>query len=177
MKKRRSASFPARRVAWELKWLDKKMSSAFKTTLFGIASGLIWSLIAILLRAQFLFNPDESIFVVLLVGATTGVAVSFALKVPLMKFGKTGGVILGLIALPLGIFIFGFIFALFEMIAGSPESFNGTNGFNLITAFKTALYTTFLGCIYSCYLLPLAILTTIILRKVIRPENNLSLKH
>ena len=153
------------------------MSSAFKTTVFGIVSGLIWSLIAILLHAQFLFNPEESISIVLLIGAATGVAVSFALKVPLTKFGKTGSIILGVFALPLGIFIFGFLMAVFEMIAKSPENFNGTNDFNLITAFKTAFSATFLGCIYSCYLLPVAILTTIFLRKVIRPENNLSLKH
>jgi hypothetical protein len=146
------------------------MSSAFKTTLFGIISGLIWSLIAILLLAKFAFNPAEPIFVDLLIGAITGIAVSFTLKVPLMKFGKMGSVILGVLALPLGIFIFTFFTAIFEIITESYEP----NGFNLITA---VFLTTFLCLVYSYYFLPLSVLTTIILKKIISPKNNLSLKH
>ncbi|HZF00380.1 MAG TPA: hypothetical protein VE344_00630 [Methylomirabilota bacterium] len=148
------------------------MSSKFKITLFGIASGLIWSLIAILLHAQFLFSPHASIFVALLIGGITGVAVSFSLKAPLTKLGKWGSAILGLLAFPLGTFIFAFLFALFEMM------FGGTIDFNLSEPFIAGFFTAYLSAIYGFYLFPVAVLTTFILRMVIRSgNNNLSLKH
>ncbi|HVU26698.1 MAG TPA: hypothetical protein VHG71_03055 [Verrucomicrobiae bacterium] len=142
------------------------MNKTLKIILFGIVSGLIWSLISF--HSAFTEPDHQSILPILSIGIATGIAVSFTLKVPLAKCGMLWSLILGLLSFPLGAFIYGFLYMCFSMISEKD--------FSLITPFVAGFYGALTGVISFFYLFPVAVLTTFILRAVIR-SNNLSLKH
>jgi hypothetical protein len=151
------------------------MSNTIKTILFGIVSGLIWSLIVFPNPGDF-FGPSrqDSIFIVLSLGIATGIAVSFVLKAPLAKYGKLCGLSLGFLALPLAGVVFGFLFVLYAMLVGDFKVSLG----DFFSSLLFILYGALGFAKSKFYLLPVSILTTFLLRMVVRSgNNNLSLKH
>lgn len=143
------------------------MSITARVLTFGIISGLVWSL------ALFIFGGFSSVsetVKVLASGILSGILVSFALKTPLSKFGWFGVFVAGLISLPLGAFSFGFFEAVLEIVVGVITG--GTHDFNpfLIGSSFAAMSVANL---FALIFFPLAILTTFILRVVIRADRRL----
>jgi hypothetical protein len=129
--------------------------------MFGIVSGLIWSVVPGGLND--LFRSKESILV-FIAGAVTGLAVSLALKVPLTKFGRWWTLLLGLVSLPLGAFIFGVVFSLLNL----SDWLNGSQ-YGIFNSILIGGYYALLSVIsiFAIVLFPLAVLTTFTLRAVI----------
>ena len=140
------------------------MSSTAKAIIFGIFSGLVWSLVPGGLND--LFHSKESIFV-LVSGALTGVSVSLALKVPLTKFSRWWTLAFGLVSLPFGAFIFGVVFSILDF----TQWFSGSQ-YGFFTVFliggQYALFSVI--SLFAVFLFPLAVLTTFLLRAVIHPR-------
>jgi hypothetical protein len=100
-----------------------------------------------------------------LAGIFTGALVSFSLYKPLVRFGRCGTLLLGIIALPLGAFCFGFIFALVGMVTGDLGG-RATWASALYSGFLFAYMTAVCSCLswWGLILLPSALLTTYLLR-------------
>jgi hypothetical protein len=129
--------------------------------MFGIVSGLIWSVVPGGLND--LFRSKESILV-FIAGAVAGLAVSLALKVPLTKFGRWWTLLFGLFSLPLGAFIFGVVFSLLNL----SDWINGSQ-YGIFNSLLIGGYYALLSVIsiFAIVLFPLAVLTTFTLRAVI----------
>jgi hypothetical protein len=143
------------------------MSTNLRVVTFGIVSGLIWTLI--------LFHPNTSpsawssgrtvALTFYAVGIATGVAVSFALKVPLARCGLWCCLGLGFLALPFGAFIFELLFNFYFTIHLSIENLGA---FHPVAPFVLGFYGALWSVTAMYYLFPAAILTTFLLRVVIR---------
>jgi hypothetical protein len=137
--------------------------------MFGFISGLIWSIVPGLISGLFVYSLDETV-TVFASGALAGLLVSFALGTLLMRsnFGST--LAFGLLSLPLGAFAFGVFVSLVQWIAreftGVPYRFVADGFSPFETGFDYAVYSLFSS--FAFFLIPLAILTTFILRAVIR---------
>jgi hypothetical protein len=97
-------------------------------------------------------------------GDQTGIAVSLTLKTPLARFGRGWALFFGLASLPLGAFIFGVVFAILDVSQWLNGSQYGIFNVFLIGG-NYALFSVV--SIFTIFLLPLAVLTTFILRAVI----------
>jgi hypothetical protein len=137
------------------------MSTRAKVITFGITSGLIWSVVPGSLND--LFHSEESILVIT-AGALTGIAVSLALKVPLTKLGRWPTLLLGLLSLPFGAFIFGVIFSLLDLSNWLDGSQYGIFNVFLIGGYYALVSVV---SIFAVILFPLAVVTTFTLRAVI----------
>jgi len=135
------------------------MSTTARVLIFGVISGLIWSLALALQDGFDAVGADT-----LVPGILSGVLVSFALKTPLVKCGRLGTFIAGLLSLPLGAFLFGFLSALFAMLVGFL-----TGGIYDLHPLLSGLFcaAVSVASLFAFYLLPPAVLTTFLLRAVI----------
>ncbi|MEJ0089616.1 MAG: hypothetical protein WDM80_07730 [Limisphaerales bacterium] len=142
------------------------MSTTVKVIVFGVVNGLLWSLAPGGLNNLFL-SKDAAL--VCIAGMLTGIAVSLALKAPLTRFGRGWALIFGLVSLPLGAFIFGVIFSILDVSAW----LNGSQ-YGIFNVFLIGGYYALLSIIsiFAIILLPLAVLTTFILRSVIHSGKN-----
>ncbi|MDB6064699.1 MAG: hypothetical protein JWR26_907 [Pedosphaera sp.] len=143
------------------------MSTASRVLVFGVVSGMIWSVVPGTLSELFR-SPGETITVAAS-GALTGVLVSFTLRTLLSKSGRWGAFAFGILALPLGAFAFGVLISLVQWMV---KDFTGVayrfvaNGFSPFrSGFEYAVFSVI--SIFGCILLPLSILTTFLLRAVI----------
>jgi len=140
------------------------MNTTTRVITFGIISGLIWSVIAAVLSG---LNLGITVIVA---GILTGVSVSLALKSPLQTYGRWGGFVCGALSLPAGAFIFGVIISLVNMAA---SKITGSGDFPFIDPASNPVQTGVMYAVISVVslfvvaLLPLAVLTTFILRAVI----------
>ena len=134
------------------------MNTTVKVLVFGVASGLIWSLAPIILGDGFTSARETT--KVLVSGVSSGVLVSLALRTPLSKSGRLGAFIAGLLSLPLGAFLFGFLSSVVEMF---------TAGTFDLHPFLSGFYYAAMSVIsfFALYFFPLAVLTTFVLRAVI----------
>ncbi len=138
------------------------MKTNLKIMAFGLVSGLIWSLVAATLMELFdtpRETPTVEIATVIGSGVMAGVLTSFGMRVPLRKYGKPAAVMFGALSLPLGAFLFGALLSIAQWSvlgrALAPiERGLLFAGLSVITIFGVAL-------------LPLAILTTFLLRRVV----------
>ena len=138
------------------------MNTTRRVIIFGIVSGLIWSVIPGVLTE--LFQSGREAIEVTTAGLLTGIIISLVLKWPLKKFGKRTTLMMGLLSLPLGAFVFGLIFSVLHPSGG----FNaGQHGFSdaLQVAIEYAICSVI--SLFAIFLLPLAVLTTFALRRVI----------
>jgi hypothetical protein len=133
------------------------MSRAMKTILFGIASGLIWSILGGGLNAG-----SESVCV-FTAGTITGVIVSLVLKKFLVnsKWRKT--TVLGLLSLPLGAFVFGTLLTIFTETIQGPSD-----------AVYIGAYYAFMSVLVGFCYFPLSVCTTFLLRRIIYPDHKAS---
>ena len=139
------------------------MSTNLRVVTFGIVSGLIWSLI--IFHPNTLPSYGRTALAILAAGIVTGVAVSFALKVPLARRGLWCCLGLGFLALPFGAFVFEFLFNLYVSI---HLSLIGMEPFHFTAPFVLGYYGAIMSVTGMYYLFPVAILTTFLLRVVIR---------
>ena len=141
------------------------MSTNAKVIAFGITSGLLWVAFSF---GFVLFDSVKNFVLASFAGILSGLAVSFLLKVPLSKLGCWWTLFFGLIALPLGAFIFGIVFSIFNF----SEWLNGSQYgiFNaVLIGGDFALISVANVC--AIYLFPLAIITTFLLRAVIHSKH------
>jgi hypothetical protein len=139
------------------------MNTTLRVAIFGVVSGLVWSVI-VFHPSALLSSSAASALIVLATSIATGVAVSFALRFPLARSSWWLSVFFGLLALPLAALVYGFLFGLLcvvgqhggERQAGLP--------------FVYGFYGMFVSVISMYYLFPVAILTTLCLRVLIRGD-------
>jgi hypothetical protein len=141
------------------------MKTRTRVCIFGLIAGLIWSVIPGILLKE--FNSFTETIVVLVTGAITGFLVSIALYVPLEKFKSWAGfffgsLFFGIIALPLGAFLFGVLISIMEpALTGLPNYFNESFRPFSEGVFLAAMSTfSFYGIVF----LPLAMITTFFLK-------------
>jgi hypothetical protein len=134
------------------------MNTTTKVLVFGVVSGLIWSLVLIAFGDGFTSVRDTAD--ILVPGILTGVLVSFALKKPLSTLGRFGAFIAGLLSLPLGAFLFGFLGSIMEIISVGTVDLNP-----ILSGLFCAMVSVI--SIFAFYFFPPAIFTTFILRAVI----------
>jgi len=141
------------------------MSTAPKVIVFGIISGLIWSVMPGVLGL--LFSSSWESVLVLLAGMLTGIAVSSVLRVPLARCGRLQSLAVGLVALPFGAFVFGVFFTLLDILFGKLSTSQYITPFTPFTmGFVYAFFSV--QSLYGLVLFPLAILTTFLLWLVVR---------
>jgi hypothetical protein len=150
------------------------MSAPVRVLTFGIGSGLVWAIIAGVLDQ--LFVSAGEVVTVLASGVLSGVVVSFLLLVPLAKSGRWGGLVLGLLSLPLGAFAFGVLASAVQWVARESTGFTGrfiTSGFRPVgSGLELALLSII--SIFAFLLFPLAVLTTFLLRGIILSDRRLA---
>ncbi|HZM01381.1 MAG TPA: hypothetical protein VFC44_00020 [Candidatus Saccharimonadales bacterium] len=142
---------------------ERILSVPGRILLFGVSVGLLWSLAPGGLSLAF---EVSGIPTVLIASGLSGVAVSFALYKPLMKAGRVGAFFLGIIALPVGAFCFGLwdpvIYFITHGVSMAPSD---GSLMPLTLGVQYAVFSVITG--YAELLIPLALLTTFILRAVI----------
>ena len=139
--------------------------------MFGLLSGLLWSVVPGTLAN--LFDSGANVPATLIAGAIAGLITTAALASVVARFGRVLAVMLGLISLPTGAFIFGFAF---ELVAHSfPTLSSGDRQY--LPPWMLGLNYAVLSIIsiFAVGLFPLAVLTTLFLRRVMlagkKPEN------
>ena len=140
------------------------MSTNWRVTLFGIVSGLGWSLIVFRDDGLISLKNGET-YLLLTAGVAAALTLCFALKFPLARYGVFWATALGLLTFPVGAFLFGFIFALAAMIR---TQFTVGGEFVIMTPFAFGSMAVLLSIKGRYYLIPGAFLTTWLLRVVIR---------
>jgi hypothetical protein len=145
------------------------MNVTWKVIIFGVISGLIWSVIAGILCDLFQSNADG--VEVVIGGLLTGVIVSLSLKSFLRKVGKGLTLVIGLFSLPFGAFVFGLVFSMLHPSGAFVDSHYGISN-ALQVAVEYAILSVI--SIFAIFLLPLAVLTTFVLRQVVHSHNKIA---
>src|SRR5689334_6681125 len=86
------------------------MKSLLRVLAFGFVSGLLWSVVAGLLAD--LFSTRADVPATIVAGIIAGIVTSSVLALLVARFSRGLTIILGLLSLPLGAFLFGFALAL-----------------------------------------------------------------
>jgi hypothetical protein len=146
------------------------MATSARIALFGVLSGLLWS------AAPSCFIGTRSVGVFLLYALAaifSGVAVSFSLYRPLLRCGRWVSLVLGVVALPLGAFCFGFALALLGMATGDLAG-----RATVASPFYSGIFFAYMTAVCSCLswwgfiLVPSSLLTTWLLRLTILRRTN-----
>jgi len=142
------------------------MKALARVLAFGFVSGLLWSIVPGILAD--LFSTRADVLATIVAGVVSGVVTSAVLAQLVARFGRGLTIVLGLVSLPLGAFIFGFTLALIDRFLPVLTS---------RTRALTDPWTLGLNCallsVYSTFaigLFPLAVVTTLILRAYIVRE-------
>ena len=130
---------------------------------FGSLSGLTWSVVPGILDERFSNRADLP--AVLIAGLVSGIATSIALGAVVARTGRWLTVVLGLLSLPFGAFVFGFSLALLGKFL--PALTSGSRGFpepwNL--GFTYALLSVV--SVFAMGLFPLAVASTFLLKRFV----------
>jgi hypothetical protein len=147
------------------------MKTAFKTVLFGATAGALWSAVPGTLSE--LFRSTGETLSVIATGVITGVLVSLIVWSVFLVLGGRGTLLLGVISLPLGAFLFGILISavhvVIKMATGTAYRFAQYNFDPLNAGLNYALGS--LLSVFVLGLLPLAVFTTWCLQTVILPTN------
>ncbi len=92
------------------------MNTGVRICMFGTVSGLLWSLVPGFLTEM--FSSTVAVVTVLVSGIITGISVSCILYCPLIRFGRWGALLLGVISLPAGGFFFGVFLSIVGLVVG-----------------------------------------------------------
>jgi len=130
---------------------------------FGFLSGLIWSVAPGALAD--LFSTRADIPATVIAGITAGVVTSAVLAPLVVRFGRGPTIFFGVLSLPLGGFVFGFSLALISRCF--PALTSGTRA--LVEPWTLGFNYAFLSVIsvFAFGLFPLAVVTTLLLRKFV----------
>jgi hypothetical protein len=136
--------------------------------IFGIITGFLWAFVPGILSE--LLRSDIEISTVLVAGVVTGVLTSIVLSAPAEKSPPVVTLCLGLLALPLGAFLFGISISVTHLapslITGTTYRFVETGFHPLRTGFQYAFYSVF--SVFALGLFPMAVFTTFLLRTSLR---------
>ena len=147
------------------------MKTLARVLAFGLVSGLLWSVVAGILGD--LFSTRAVVPAALVAGVVAGVVTSAVLALLLVRFGRGPTVVLGLLSLPMGAFVFGFTLALITRFLPAPTG----DTWALTNPWDTGLNYALLSVIsiFAIGLFPLAVVTTLLLRALLvqgrRAEN------
>ena len=147
------------------------MKTLGRVLAFGFVSGLLWSVVPGILGD--LFSTRADVPATLIAGVVAGVITSAVLALLLVRFGRGPTVVLGLLSLPLGAFVFGFTLALMSRFL--PALTGGTRA--QIDPWNMGLNYALLSVIsiFALGLFPLAVVTSLLLRALLvqgrRAEN------
>lgn len=134
----------------------------------GLCFGAAWSLIPG--RLSEILLPVGQGLTVIVAGMLTGLAVSFLLSIPLLKTGSGTAILLGIVSLPLGAFVFGIVVSLVQLLVlyatGHAYRFVGLRFSPLSIGIQYAL-GTFIPY-FAAFLFPLAISSTCYLQHVLK---------
>jgi hypothetical protein len=142
------------------------MTTIGRITIFGAVSGLVWTLVLVVLMPGLIQSSGEAIEV-FACGITSGVIVSLLLSYPLRRVGSNWSLAFGVGALPLGAFFFGLLRSILQ-----PSSGYVINAGQMVEYHDSAIGMGFGMAVLSVFsiftplFLPLAILTTYLLRLV-----------
>ena len=138
-------------------------------------SGLLWSFVVPGTLSELFESPGET-FTVLGAGMLTGVGVSFLLYLPLARLGRRDPVrsvlIAGILSLPAGAFLFGFVVSSLQlvvhMVTGANYRFVEDGFAPVETGFVYALFSV--ASYFVLPFLPLAIFTTWLFHRLVVKE-------
>src|ERR1039458_3913905 len=139
------------------------MKTRWRILIFGMISGLLWSLVPGTLGELFA-SPGETLSV-LGAGVLTGVGVSFLLYLPLARLGRRDPVrcvlIASILSLPAGAFLFGVVVSSLQfvvrMVTGANYGFVHDGFAPVETGFVYALFSV--ASYFVLGVLPLAIVS------------------
>ena len=145
-----------------------KLGPTGRSVLFGIVSGLIWS---VLVGGFILSDRPEvwgELFVKLGSGVPTGVIVALLLRSLLSRSGLFTTFICGLFSLPVGAFLYGFLVAVMQMLINTYTGIDGTSVSGLDPVEAGVLFVL-VSCVsfLTVFFLPMAVVTTFLLRTFI----------
>lgn len=147
-----------------------RMKATARILVFGVLSGLLWSAIPGVLTE--LFRSVGEALTVAVAGCVTGVIVSVALSRPLMFFGRPAAILLGVVSLPIGAFTFGAVLSIVQRtvlnLSGISYRFAAPDFAPFTSGFQYAIGSVL--SVFALGLFPLAVVTTVLLRVVIRIE-------
>jgi hypothetical protein len=134
------------------------MSVKRRVWVFGLFAGLLWSIVPSLLFKG--FNSVHTFLLILFPSILTGLLVSAFLYRPLAKLGNWSSFVFGVLALPFGAFIFGFLFSIAQLYFGTPDN----SGWNAVEyGFFLAAYSLF--TVLAFFFLPASIIFTFLFRR------------
>ena len=136
-----------------------------RIVLFGTLSGLLWSVIPGTLNN--LFTTGSEVATTLGTGVVAGVVTSALLTPFVLIRGRCLTIVLGLLSLPLGAFVFGAALALTGQFFKFPAAAQVLVDPWILGA-QYALLSVI--SIFALGLFPLAVLTTLLLRTWLHPE-------
>lgn len=136
------------------------MNTLPRIVTFGVISGVVWSLAPGILGDWFSDRAD--IPGTFIAGILAGVLTAAMLSLLITRFGRTGTLVLGVVSLPVGAFVFGLSLALVSRIAPALTSH--------VHPWSSAMTYAVLSLIsvFAVVLIPLALLTTHLFKKVVR---------
>ncbi len=144
--------------------LHIRMRRLLQLTAFGAASGLVWSLVPLVLSE--LYQSAGEIVSVLSAGTLTGITVTLILAGPLSLSRRRTAVMVGAASLPLGAFLFGVIVSWVHLglwhWSGTTYRFV-EHRFDPLEAGWTYLVSLSWIPWFAAILFPLAVVTTILL--------------
>jgi hypothetical protein len=139
------------------------MRTPARVLVFGFVSGLLWSIVPGILGE--LFSTRADVPATIVAGVVAGVVTSAVLALLVARFDRGLTIVLGLLSLPLGAFVFGFTLALISRLL--PSLTSGTRAF--IDPWTLGFNYAGLSVIsiFAIGLFPLAVVTTLLLRAFI----------
>ena len=154
------------------------MKTLVRVIVVGSISGALWTIMLTLVAnhsansvaaetGQRFSVVDRSTAVLLAFGISTGILVSLSLWIPMARSRLLLACLLGLLALPLGGFVFGFLMGLWGAVTGG---LGGAHGLveRVAAPFVFGLYAAFVSIAVLWCWLPIGIINTLILRAVAR---------
>lgn len=128
-----------------------------RALIFGLASGLLWSIAPGVLLVYYRSNPLATVLASVAVGICTSTVLSLFLR----RMATPGTLALGLASLPFGAFLFGLAFSIFRFCIVSIEGHSSS-----LRPFAGALECASLSVStpYAIVLLPVAAATTLLLK-------------
>ena len=141
------------------------MKPTYRVLAFGALSSVAWSVIPGLLTD--LFSSARQSVTILLAGSLTGIAVTLSIRRILDGNSKQFAILIGCLTLPYGAFLFGIITALLHMAISSVGGPTYQFAQEPVEPFNAAASYAIYSCIsiFALILFPLAIITTLLLRK------------
>jgi hypothetical protein len=148
------------------------MRTLTRVLTFGFISGLLWSIVPGTLAELF---SSRDVLATVVAGIFSGVATSVVIGMFLERVGRPVTLLLGLVSLPFGAFVFGFALALIDRFF--PGITSGSRAIIDPWTLGASYAVLSVISIFAVGLFPLAVLTTLGLRSWVIWGRNASPAH